>query len=247
MPTPTDPGATSPTSHRDLFAVGFCLVFPTIVTLAYFVWFADQADALKVAYGVGKVIQFGFPVLFAWFFVHDRIGWPKRDKRGVKHGLIFGAVIAAAGLAIYVWILKPSGALDSAASQIEAKVAGFGITNAAAYFALAAFYSVAHSGLEEYYWRWFVFGQLRSRTLRVVAIFISSVGFMAHHVVVLGIFFGWSSPLTYLFSVAVAIGGAVWAWLYDDSDSLLAPWISHAIVDAGIFAIGYDVIRSSLA
>jgi membrane protease YdiL (CAAX protease family) len=228
-------------------AVGFCLVFPTIVTLAYFVWLADRADTLKVAYGVGKLIQFGFPVAFAWFFLRDRIGWPTGDRRGVSRGLIFGAVIVALGLAIYAWLLKPNGALDAAAGQIEAKVAGFGITSAAAYFLLAAFYSVAHSGLEEYYWRWFVFGQLRRQTSRVVAIVISSIGFMAHHVVVLGVFFGWSSPLTYLFSVAIAIGGAVWAWLYDDSDSVLAPWISHALVDAGIFAIGYDVIRSSLA
>jgi membrane protease YdiL (CAAX protease family) len=227
-------------------AIGFCLVFPTLVTLAYFVWFAEQADALKIAYGVGKVIQFGFPLAFAWWYARQRIGWPRRSSGGIKIGLCFGAAIAALTLGLYFWVLKPAGALDAAEDEIEAKVAGFGITSMVAYLALAAFYSIAHSGLEEYYWRWFVFGQLRERTSAAAAILISSLGFMAHHVVVLGVYFGWASPLTYLFSLAVAVGGAVWAWLYDHSRSLIAPWISHALVDAGIFAIGYDLLRSDL-
>jgi membrane protease YdiL (CAAX protease family) len=72
---------------------------------------------------------------------------------------------------------------------------------------------------------------------------ISSLGFMAHHVLVLGKYFGFSSPATWLFSVCVAVGGAVWAWLYERTESLLGPWLSHLLVDAAIFAIGYDLVR----
>ena len=232
--------------RRDLLAIIFCLVFPTIVTLAYFVWFADQAEALKVAYGIGKVIQFGFPVLFAWFYARDRIGLPVFTRKGVVFGLAFGGVIGALMLALYFGALDPAGTLESAEDEIEEKVTGFGITSVSAYLALAAFYAIAHSGLEEYYWRWFVFGQLRRYTSRAVAITISSLGFMAHHVIVLGVYFGWASPMTWLFSLAVAIGGAVWAWLYEDSKSLIGPWVSHALVDAAIFAVGYDIVRSGL-
>lgn len=245
MATETDAPPKSGMLLRDRLAIGFCLVFPTIVTLAYFVWFADRADVLKVAYGVGKLIQFGFPVLFVWFYARSRIGWPPRPGHGIKLGLIFGSVIALSTLAIYAFILKPTGMLDAADDEIQKKVTGFGIAGPISYFALAAFYSIAHSGLEEYYWRWFVFGQIRERTSRTVAILMSSVGFMAHHVVVLGIYFGWGSPLTYLFSLSIAIGGAFWAWLYEDSRSILAPWLSHALVDAGIFAVGYDIVRLS--
>jgi membrane protease YdiL (CAAX protease family) len=67
---------------------------------------------------------------------------------------------------------------------------------------------------------------------------------MAHHILVLATFFGWWSPATWLFSVAVAIGGAIWAWLYDRTDSLLVPWLGHSLVDAAIFAIGYDLART---
>ena len=54
---------------------------------------------------------------------------------------------------------------------------------------------------------------------------------------------GFSSPATWLFSVCVAVGGAMWAWLYERTGSLLGPWLSHLLVDAAIFAIGYDLVR----
>lgn len=228
---------------RDLTAVAFCLVFPTIVTLAYFVWFADRAEALKQAFSIGKVLQFGFPVVFAWFFARHKIGWPAKSKDGVVAGVVFGAVIAAATLALYHYWLKPSGVMGGAVEQIQKKVAGFGIHSAVAYLGLGVFYSVAHSWLEEYYWRWFVFGLLIQWDNRTVAIVVSSLGFMAHHVIVLGVFFGWDNWLTYFLSVSVAVGGAVWAWLYDRSGSLVGAWLSHALIDAGIFLVGYDIVK----
>ena len=73
---------------------------------------------------------------------------------------------------------------------------------------------------------------------------VSSLGFMAHHVLVLATFFGNASPTTYLFSLGVAVGGVIWSLLYERSKSLLGPWISHALVDAGIFLVGYDLVRN---
>ena len=74
------------------------------------------------------------------------------------------------------------------------------------------------------------------------AILISALGFAAHHVLVLSHFFGWWTVPTLLLSAAVAVGGAVWAWLYARAKSLYAPWLSHAIIDAGIFLIGYWMV-----
>jgi len=45
----------------------------------------------------------------------------------------------------------------------------------------------------------------------------------------------------------VAIGGAVWAWIYARSDSLYGPWMSHCCVDAAIFLLGYELARELLA
>ena len=73
--------------------------------------------------------------------------------------------------------------------MIRLKIEEFSAAAPARYVVLAAFLAVVHSLLEEYYWRWFVFGRLRRLVSSPAAILISSLAFMAHHVVVLGRFF----------------------------------------------------------
>jgi membrane protease YdiL (CAAX protease family) len=124
------------------------------------------------------------------------------------------------------------------------KIAGFQLAEPWKFVALGVFYSLFHSLLEEYYWRWFVFGQLRRMTPVWVAVAVSSLGFMAHHVIVLAKYFGLASPVTWIFSLGIALGGAFWAWLYHRSGSLLGPWLSHLLVDAAIFAAGYEIVRT---
>jgi membrane protease YdiL (CAAX protease family) len=45
-----------------------------------------------------------------------------------------------------------------------------------------------------------------------------------------------------LASAAVAVGGAMWAWLYQRSGSIYAPWLSHLLIDAAIFTIAFDMV-----
>jgi hypothetical protein len=58
-------------------------------------------------------------------------------------------------------------------------------------------------------------------------------------VVLLGLLLGSFGPLTWLFSLAVAAGGAAWAWLYEKSGTLAGPWLSHALADAALMTVGY--------
>jgi membrane protease YdiL (CAAX protease family) len=228
----------------DGLAVAFTLGFPTLITWVYFVWLAESAPTLQqTAYGIGKVLQFTFPVF--WVMVvqrcRPRLKWP--DSRGLGLGAAFGAVVFAATMLLYHGWLKPSGYFAETGEAVHKKVIGFGVDSFWPYVALGTFYSLCHSFLEEYYWRWFVFGQLGRLIPLRLAIAVSSVGFMAHHVLVLGFYFGWTSPATVLFSAAVAVGGAVWAWLYNRSGSLYAVWLSHLLIDAAIFTVGYDLVR----
>lgn len=225
-------------------AIVFALAFPTLITWIYFVVLADRAAKLQhFAYCTGKITQFAFPLLWVIVVQHRplSIRWPK--LRGIGVGLGSGVLVLVALLAIFHAVLTPLGFLDAPAEQVRQKVAGFGVNTFRDYILLAAFYALGHSLLEEYYWRWFVFGQLRDVCPIPLAILISSMGFMAHHVLVLGTYFGWLSPATVVFSLAVAVGGAFWAWLYHRYESLVSPWISHAVVDIAIFVAGYDMAR----
>lgn len=230
--------------RRDLAAVLFALVLPSVVTWLYFF----QAESLPAeqeagVFGVVKVFQFAFPLAWVLAVQRGRVTlWP-RHMAGVGAGLAFGAVVAAAMFALYWGVLRGSEMLVAANEQIIGKVVGMGVGSAGRYAALGLFYSLVHSLLEEYYWRWFVFGQLRRFVPTWAAIVISALGFMAHHVLVLGKFFGFGHPATWLFSGCVAIGGAFWAWLYDRTGSLVGPWASHLLVDAAIFIVGFDLVR----
>ena len=44
--------------------------------------------------------------------------------------------------------------------------------------------------------------------------------------------------------MGVAVGGGVWCWIYQRSHSLLGPWLSHALIDAAIFVVGYRLIAA---
>ena len=237
------------TLRANLRAILFAIVFPSVVTLVYFVVLADQPAVIQQAiYTVLKVIQFAFPAVWVFVIVGKKIRWAGPTKGSVSMGVGFGLLVAGAMLALTLFWLEPVGFFDSGSeettprAQIREKVTDLGTDSLAKYGALGVFYAICHSFLEEYYWRWFVFKGLRPYTTLGKAIAISSFGFMAHHVIVLGTFFGWISPVTYVFSLAVAVGGAVWAWIYERSDSIYGPWLSHMLVDAAIFIVGYKLV-----
>jgi membrane protease YdiL (CAAX protease family) len=238
-----------PVSSRvNLAAIAFAIVFPTIVTLAYFVVLAGEPASLQQgAYAIGKVIQFAFPAVWVFVVLREKSGRPWPTWRGIGAGVFFGMLIAATMLALAFLLLKPIGFFDQPSESIRAKIRDLGLNTVAKYAAVGLFYAICHSFMEEYYWRWFVFRRLRDFVPPSAAIAISSLGFMAHHVILLAVYFGWTSPATYLFSAGVAVGGAVWAWIYQRSDSLYGPWLSHALVDAAIFTIGYDLARDLLS
>ena len=109
--------------------------------------------------------------------------------------------------------------------MIREKITHLGIATPAKYWAFALFVSVPHAALEEYYRRWFCFGQLRRVCPTWLAVGVSSLAFMSHHVLILHRFLqaGWAPTL--LFSLCVAFGGAVWALVYARRGSLNGPWI----------------------
>ena len=229
----------------DKAVLALALMLPTAVTWVYFVWLNGADKALQQeAYAVGKTIQFALPLAWVWLIQRQR-PWPKVPSIGnAALGIVFGLIVAAVMQAIYHAVPQ---VFDAPAAEARKKVESFGISSTAAFIVFAVFVSAIHSLLEEYYWRWFVFGQLARGCRLPLAIAVSSIGFAAHHVLVLGLYFGYSGstwPLTWLFAAGVAIGGAFWAWLYWRSNSLIAAWSSHALVDASIFAIGYRMITS---
>jgi membrane protease YdiL (CAAX protease family) len=242
------PQSASPAARRrEGWAMLFALLFPTVVTIVYFVLLAGSPPAWQQgAYGVGKFVQFGFPVFWV-ALVQRRAIWGRlpRGREWLEGGALGVAILGAMFLLYFLWLRE--GVLPAEAVRaVRDKVTGIGVASVPRFVALGAFYALGHSLLEEYYWRWFVFGQLSERFRLATAALISAVGFMAHHVCVLAVYFGWRTPagffLTAFFSLSVAVGGVLWAFLYRRHGSLYGVWLSHLLVDAGIFVVGYDLL-----
>ncbi len=228
-------------------AILFALVYPTLLTYVYFVYLIDAERSLQhLVYGGGKILQFGFPLFWVWGVAKNRPRLTRPSRDGLLPGLLFGLVVAGGMWALYYLWLAPAGVMDAAAGPVREKVASFGIDNVWTYAAFGLFYTLAHSLAEEYYWRWFVFAQA-TRVMSVpLANVVSSLGFTAHHVILLGTFFGYDNPVSWIFAAAIAVGGSVWAWMYHRYGSLYPVWLSHGLVDAAIFSIGYHMVRDLL-
>jgi membrane protease YdiL (CAAX protease family) len=239
---------TSTPADKTVLAIA--LLLPTVVTLLYFVILTSAPAAIQqTAYAVGKSIQFALPAVWIYLVRRERFEWIRPTRSGLLPNVLFGGAVVVLMMGLYHLWLNPSGYLapgSDAGEEVLDKVQGFGVANVGNYAALAAFYAIIHSGLEEYYWRWFVFGGLRRMMPLRSAIALSSAGFMLHHVILLGTYFDWALLPTALFSLAVGIGGIVWAWLYHRSGSVFGPWIGHLLIDAGIFLVGYDLVHGAL-
>jgi len=244
---------------REWSALVFAMVFPTVMTWLYFVVLAQPVSLTAIeershpsanpwaqaAYATGKVIQFSFPLLYLFLVEPTSLQLSRPHFKGMSLGIGFGLLVGAGMIVLYRIGLHNWLAGTGAATMIRLKIEEFNAAAPGRYAALAGFLAIVHSLLEEYYWRWFVFGRLRRLVSLAAAVALSSLAFMAHHVVVLGRFFPndfWSAAVP--FSLCIAMGGAFWAWLYDRSDSVYAPWISHLLVDAAIMAVGYDMVFS---
>ena len=214
-----EPLETSLTAH--IAALVFCMLLPTVATLLYFVVLSGS-PWMKIVYFGSKVVQFSFPVVWVLAIQRRRIRLAPPDSRSVIVGLLLGLAIVAVALIAYFGFLKSSTFLGNASELIAEKVTDMGLTSPTIYIAFALFLAVLHSFMEEYYWRWFVYGQLQRVTRQQFAMILSSLAFMSHHVIVIHQFMN-NWPATVLFSLCVAIGGYLWAWLYWRYRSLYGP------------------------
>lgn len=252
-PTAKEPAAIPVRSTGwETAALLFAATFPTWAAWVYFIR-ATGSPYLVTLYSAGKGIQFGFPIL--WLLVAERpspgslIARARRACRDAPWriasapGLLWGGGILALIGGVHVLVIRGSSAAPGLAAQVTARLEELGALQPWRFLLLALFLSLLHSFLEEYYWRWFLFGRLRHLTGAGPAILLSGLAFTGHHVVVLWYYLG-SGPrpgLVWVLSGGVAAGGFLWAWLYHRYGTLIPGWISHVLADLAIMGAGYDL------
>jgi len=183
-------------------------------------------------------------VPIVWWILFERsrprLARPPADRRrgllvGAGLGLLISAIIVGAYVAFGHQLIDPDG--------VRAAAERSGLAHPVRFIALAIYISSVNAIIEEFVWRWFVFRrceELLSRGHGIVAVLLSALLFTVHHVFALAAQFGWE--VTLLGSLGVFIGGAVWSWCYLRFRSIWPGYVSHAIVDVAIFAVGWAII-----
>lgn len=220
-------------------AVAAAMAVPFVASLFYFVIFSGSRLAPAI-YTTAKVFTVIWPVISIRFilgttFPKVKIGHEKH-RRAIPLGAFTGAAIV---VLMFALMQTKGGELITAGSDnIRGKAQELGVLEHYRLFAL--FICVIHSLIEEYYWRWFVFGQLKKVVPVFYAHIIAGVSFAAHHAVITTQFF----PLSWgvLLGGFAGAGGVIWSILYERQKTLAGAWVSHLIVDMGIMAIGHKIV-----
>lgn len=218
------------------------MAVPLVASLVYFVLLAGSAAATAV-YATAKAFTVVWPIVAVFVIEGVRFKGKRPDWRkhfpalpmGMATGLLIG------GLIFGLYALTPLGEYArECADDVRKKVTEMGLAGPARYVTFCILLAGLHSLIEEFFWRWYVFGRLVMVAPRGVAYFFASLGFAGHHYVVLGCYF--SAMGAFIFGTGVGIGGALWCWMYRRQGTLAGAWVSHALVDAAICYVGYQLI-----
>jgi hypothetical protein len=235
-----DADRQSPDRRRVLLGVVPAMLLPFVASLVYFI-LLTESRLTQVLYSATKVFTLLWPAAALWWIekrpLRTRHVTLREHLRAVPLGAGSGLVIA--GVIVGAYALTPLGDyVRGFADTVRERTERLGVVDHYVLFGL--FLAIAHSLIEEYYWRWYVFGRLVTVVPRGVAYGLASLAFAAHHYVILGCYF--SPPGMILFGTCVGIGGAFWCWLFRRQNTLLGSWISHALVDAAILGVGHQLL-----
>ena len=208
---------------------------PSIGVLAGMVLLPEHVLG-KLIFGASKIWILLVPLLWVIFTKKEKLSLslPKHGGFGVAAGL--GVLTSVFIISVYIAfgkvLVDPAGIKEMAAEV--------GLANRSVYLGCAAYWILVNSVLEEYVWRWFVAKQCRVFMSRWAAIILSAGYFMMHHIIAMLVYFDWQ--LVMMASAGIFVGGATWSWCYLKYKSIWPGYLSHAIVDLVVFALGYVLI-----
>lgn len=219
------------------------LLMPLAASFFYFVLYPGTAFGNAFFTGI-KIFYLVWPALCVVGILREPLidrTIRKRHAASLIPGIAFGLLTLAALFSLLQ--LGPFRELiESNHGRIAEKIKDLG--EAETYFTFAIFICLVNSAMEEYYWRWFCYGQARQLMPIPLAHLVAAIGFAAHHIVILSQFF----PLGWAFAIGACVGtgGAFWSWQMQRYNSLIGPWLSHLLVDIGIVWVGWEALQSQV-
>lgn len=176
------------------------------------------------------------PVL--WFFLVEggRFSRGKTRAGGIRTGLRTGLALGV--LVALLYLLFGERMIDAA--TVQELAAGIKLDRKLYYAGGALNWICINSLAEEYVWRWFVMRQCLKLMKPKAAIAGSALGFALHHVLAMQLYLSWT--VTLVGALCILLAGALWSWMFLRYRTIWPGWLSHALVDLALFAVGYRLI-----
>ena len=106
---------------------------------------------------------------------------------------------------------------------------------------VSLYISFANSFLEEFFFRGFVFTNLKQYSGRKLAYIFSAAAFSLYHVAMM---IGWFSPALFLLvMVGLVVGGMIFNCLNEKLDTIYCSWLTHMFANFAINTIGFMLLK----
>ncbi len=158
------------------------------------------------------------------------------EKRAFFSALALGAGLYALILGAYLTV----GRLFDFSAIVGNLSQNAGVTRENFLF-VSIYISFANSLLEEFFFRGFLFTNLKPLSSRRFAYGFSALLFAAYHVAMLA---GWFSPLLFCLVMAgLAAGGIIFNRLNEKNDTIYTSWLVHMCANFAINTIGFLLMQ----
>ena len=212
-----------------------------IITVVCCLLMALVDGVLRPGYAVKSAIKIGLFLLIPLLAsIKDPdmacLGLLKPKKRGLLAALLLGAALYLVILGAY-FLIGPYFDFSNIADSLTANA---GVTRDNFLF-VSLYISFVNSFLEEFFFRGFVFTNLKRLSGRGLAYLFSAVAFSLYHVAMMT---GWFSPMLFLLvMVGLAAGGVIFNWLNEKLDTIYGSWLTHMFANFAINTIGFLLLR----
>lgn len=216
------------------------LLFVILTALVCGAVMALVDGVLKPGYAVKSVIKIAlFSLLPLAVSVLDKkivyLPLLRPKKKGILPALLLGIGIYGLILGAY-FLVSPIFDFSEIAGSLTRDV---GVT-AENFLWVSLYISLVNSFLEEFFFRGFVFTNLKKASGRGFAYAFSALIFAFYHVAMM---IGWFSPLLFILVVlGLAAGGVIFNFLNEKMDTIYCSWLTHMFANFAINTIGFILL-----
>lgn len=204
-----------------------------VVGLLYYI-----EQILLLPYVAKTLIKLPLFTLLPWWLLRRVLGdrLQIRLERPYVRGMLGGCMLVAVGLVGGFLLIRNSIDVSAIADDLNHRMKIGG-----SLMVLAALYTTfINSFIEEYFFRGLLFLGLKHQGKKGIGYLASSLLFALYHVTIFLQWFSW--PMMVVAIGGLVIGGLIFAWFADRTDSLLGAWLIHITADAVLMILGMLVL-----